>query len=460
MSKHRYARAQRSLGKYYLAKSDFPRAEEAYVKSLKISPQNHSTWFVLGSVRLRSERWEGAVEAFGRAIQLDETDAESWSNLAAALLNLGPNISSGGSADTQHQEPVRDSDAEIDDSTKSAPDPEKHVREAFVALKRAAVLKRDSYRIWQNLLLVAAKLSPPPLIDIVIAQSRLIDLRGKTEGERCVDVEVVEDLLAHLISTTSSSSSTSKSVAPSSPPTPASLRNPATQGFPKLLTDLIQKKITPLITTSRRLWLLTAKLLLYQNRPAAALATYEKAWRATLNQPGWESGFGAGSVVTRTGITRASSDASTSNEAKAAKILWTEVVDATIDLVDAYESLGEREHERGREVEVEVGVGGGMDRIDGGSEEMGRVGESEVKGALVLVLVCKQWNFKARSALRAVLARAKDGWGSQSQSEFELDVAGKHENEEKEKERDRDGDGGGRGSYTMLERRLRGLRNR
>lgn len=425
VSQNRYARAQRSLGSYYLARNDLPRAEEAYVQSLKINPQNHSIWFALGSVRLRSEHWEGAAEAFRRAIQLEETDAESWSNLAAALLSLGSSISSRSSTDTHRPRPSGDShDGEVDDTPTPAPDSENHVREAFVALKRAAVLKRDSYRIWQNLLLVATKLSPPPLIDIVIAQSRLIDLLGKTEGERCIDVEVMEGLLAHLIS--SSSSSTSNSFSPPPPPSPihslatansipngtSNSTTPTTDssqsppppptpskkppGFPKLLTDLIQNRITPLITTSRRLWLLTAKLSLYQHRPAAALATYEKAWRATLNQPGWESG------------------PSTGPEATTTQLRWNEVVDATIDLVDAYESLGEREHERGREVVAAVAMGEGVDKRMGAGTRVGGGTESESgteSGMKKSKLVCKEWKFKARSAIRGVLGRAREGWG-------------------------------------------------
>lgn len=410
VSKNRYARAQRSLGKYYLGKNDFVRAEEAYVKSLKINPQNHSIWFALGSVRLRSEQWEGAVEAFRRAIQLEETDAESWSNLAAALLSLGPDELSRKSPDTHHSIPTAESYTEIDDSPTKAPDPEKHVREAFVALKRAAALKRDSYRIWQNLLLVAAKVSPPPLIDIVIAQSRLIDLLGKSEGERCIDVEVVEGLLAHLISSSSTSNTTSSSTPPptqspisapsspnrtsTSPPPIPPIQTPPpppplTTNFPNLLTDLLLKKIPPLITTSRRLWLLTAKLLLYLHHPSAALSTYEKAWRATLNQPGWESG----------------TDAS--------RVYWNEVVEATIDLADAYESLGERERER------EAGLSQGA-------------------------VVCKEWRFKARSAIRGVLGRGREGWGG-----------GRGNGNEGEGDGDGDGDGGkGDGGWKRLEERL------
>ena len=120
-----------------------------------------------------------------------------------------------------------------------------------------------------------------------------------------------------------------------------------------MIIDLIQKKITPLITSSRRLWLVTAKLSLYLQHPSATLSAYEKAWRVTLNQPGWESG---------------------TQEARSA---WTQVLESTIDLLDGYESLGERIRE------------GGM-------------GAGE--------LVAKDWRFKARSAVRSVLARAKIGW--------------------------------------------------
>ena len=83
------------------------------------------------------------------------------------------------------------------------------------------------------------------------------------------------------------------------------------------------------------------------------MSAYEKAWRVTLNQPGWESGT------------------------QEAKNGWKEVADSTNDLLDGYESLGEMTRESG------MGAG---------------------------ELVAKDWNFKARSAVWSVLARAKEGW--------------------------------------------------
>lgn len=359
VSKCRYSRAQRSLGRHYLAIHDLTKADEAYMKSLKISPQNHSTWFALGSVRLQLEDWMGAVSAFGRAIQIEEKDAESWSNLAVALLRLPPQTSLNNSSfsDPNHEY----QDIVDNEGIMSVPNPQKHIMEAFVALKRAAVLKRDSYRIWQNLLTVAIKLSPPPYTDIIIAQTRLIELLSYLEGEKCVDIDVVEGLVAHLISTSLQSISSQdiqqSTIGTASNESGSSLpseNHPSRKtGFSKMLIDLVQKKITPLITSSRRLWLLTAKLSIHLNHPFAALTAYEKAWRVTLNKPGWESGT------------------------KESEIGWKEVSDATVELVDAYESLGERKREAG-------------------------MSEGE--------LVYKEWKFKARSAVRGVLGRAKEGW--------------------------------------------------
>ena len=363
ISNYRYARAQRSLGKHYVATGHLEKADEAYAKSLKVNPQNHPTWFALGCVRLRLEDWVGAVDAFGRAVQIDGEDAESWSNLAVALLRLPPEISASKSSEKTEEtclDHAKGNSGFGDDEQMqhvSTVDPQKHIREAFVALKRAATLKRESFRIWQNLLSVGVQLAPPPYTDVIVAQTRLIDLLGKTRGERCVDVDIVEALISHLIAITPSGREGSEMEGAPQFEGHIFDEEIASQrvGLERMIVDLVQKRITPLITSSRRLWLLTAKLSLHLRRPAATLSAYEKAWRVTLNKPGWDTGAGT----------------------ESAKDTWSEVSEATIDLVDAYESLGERTRESG------MGAG---------------------------ELVAKDWKFKARSALRSVMSRAKEGW--------------------------------------------------
>ena len=342
-----YARAQRSLGRHYFQKGDLKRADEAYLKSLRINPQNHSIWFALGCVRLQIEDWTGAVDAFTRAVQMDDQDAESWSNLAAALLQL-PSEDTDSSPDARCLDGMEEREAEPRKSYQQTKQ-QKHTHEAFVALKRAASLKRESYRIWQNLLQVAIQLSPPPYTDIIVAQSRLIELLGPTQGEKCIDIPIVEGLVDHLIqSPTPNMSPESFNGAKIE-----SQNQPKQSSYEKMVIDLVQRKIAPLVTSSRRLWLLIAKLLLHLQRPSATLSAYEKAWRVTTNQPGWDSGTAE------------------------TKDLWKDVAEATSDLADAYESLGERTRESG------LGAG---------------------------TLVAKDWKFKARSAIRGIIGRAKESW--------------------------------------------------
>ncbi|KAL8996213.1 MAG: hypothetical protein Q9169_004235 [Polycauliona sp. 2 TL-2023] len=353
VSNRRYARAQRSLGKYHFSQGNLQKADDAYSESLRVNALNHSTWFSLGCVRLQSENWAGAVDAFGRAIQVEDTDAETWSNMAAALIQLPPETSRNG-LDLRNQRLAQDTMEGEDDDSSSTPqtDPQKHIRSAFIALKRAAALKRESHRIWQNLLNVAVKLSPPPYTDIIIAQTRLIDLRSKVDGEDCIDIEVMEGLLAHLIAISptgglAADDRDGKQIDSNG----NGSTNGTRTGFSNMLLTLIQTKIMPLITTSRRLYLLVAKLSLHLRHPAAALEAYERAWRCTLNSSGWENDGEA--------------------EGK-----WRDVVDATLELVDAYESLGER---------VKEGAGSGE-------------------------LVEKGWKFKGRSALRGVVGKGKEIW--------------------------------------------------
>jgi tetratricopeptide (TPR) repeat protein len=57
---------------------------------LQVKALDHGSWFALGCALLELDQFKRAVEAFTRAVQIDHDDAESWSNMAAALLQLPP----------------------------------------------------------------------------------------------------------------------------------------------------------------------------------------------------------------------------------------------------------------------------------------------------------------------------------------------------------------------------------
>jgi tetratricopeptide (TPR) repeat protein len=377
VSKGRYARAQRSLGRYWVKQKTYPKAAGAYGKSLEVNRLNASTWFALGCVQLELEDWTAAVDSFTRTVQLETEDAEAWSNLAAALLRL-PVEDNEEDVDVNgdqvgHEEQVdmaekakepsaTDADAEKGDlnTQRTKPDPYKNTRDALSALRRAAKLKRDDARIWDNYLTVAASLPPPwtPWPEIILAQKRVIELRGKTKGEGAVDEKIVEVLVAYVISEfdypnvedldghASDSQLHDETANDEEGALPTATLRPGS--LPRELIDLMENFVMPLITTSADLWLSVAKLARWRKRPLAALEANEKAWRAVTSQPGVYEKDQAS---------------------------WEAVVVATETLVRAYEKLA--------------------------GEERERTGGKVVEG---------DWRFKARTAIRGVLGKGREMW--------------------------------------------------
>ncbi|KAI9807427.1 MAG: hypothetical protein M1833_000172 [Piccolia ochrophora] len=334
VSDRRYARAQRSLGKYYFTAKDFRKSAEAYATALKINRLNHGSWYALGCARLQLDQWDEAVDAFSNAVRIDNQDAESWSNLGAALVEKDAvrSMKPGSVSAAQEWEEILPTSEGVNPNID-------YRRDALNAFKHAANLKHDSWRIWDNVLTIAASTSPPAYTDCVVAMSRIIELRGAGIGEKCVDEQVLELLVHHILT---------RETTPEAP----SIYDKTKPGLHRMVVDLIDKQIIPLITSSSRLWHLVAKVALWRQRPGSALEAHEKAWRAVMSQPGWEVGT---------------------------ETQWNGVVGETVDLADAYESLGP------------------MPRTEG-------------LGAVEGQIVAKDWKFKARSAIRGILAKGKESW--------------------------------------------------
>ncbi|KEY75503.1 hypothetical protein BA78_0769 [Aspergillus fumigatus] len=236
VSNNRYARAQRSLARHYLSLKPpaLEKAEEAYRKSLHINRLNHSAWFALGCVQLELQKWEDAIDSFTRTVQLEDTDAEAWSNLAAAILRT-------------------------------------RKREALAALHRAAQLKHTDARIWDNVLTVAASIPPPatPFRDVVTAQRRVIELLGSKDGEKCVDIPVLSMLIDHVVDTYNYDDLLINRV----------VRSGTIAGQ---ILSLVDDSVVPLITHSAPLWLLVARVEHFRGQPSKAFEAHEKAWRASV----------------------------------------------------------------------------------------------------------------------------------------------------------------------------------
>lgn len=359
VSNARYARAQRSLGRWFAQRKRYPEAAGAYRKALAISRLNSATWFALGAVQLELQDWKGAVVSFGRCVRDGgEEDAMAWSNLAVALLK-------GGGDEEEEEvetttETIRDDQVEKEDesivnslaeldldippqapavqqSTNLEPFPTfpptgskkyKSNQAALTVLQQAVRLSPLDSRIWDNYLTAASSIPPPrtPWSLIIHAQRQIITLRSARDGERCVDLKILSALVDHVVS--------------SSP----GARPDLGKTVAGLVVDLLESAIVPLITTRQELWWLTAEVRRWRGQDPQALEAAEKAWRVLIQRL---------------------QDDDDHHDGGGGKENWDAAVDGTVRLVGWYR---------------DILVAGG------------------------------KWKFKAKSAVRAVMGKGKDRW--------------------------------------------------
>src|ERR1700742_1795115 len=64
-------------------------AEALYRQILAVKPNDAEAWHLLGIIGLQSRRFEFAAELIGRAVTLDASSAEAYSNLGEAFRLVG-----------------------------------------------------------------------------------------------------------------------------------------------------------------------------------------------------------------------------------------------------------------------------------------------------------------------------------------------------------------------------------
>ena len=91
VSKNKYIRAYRCLGRFCFNKNRINEAINYYEKALEINPLFPNIWFTLGCANLTIKNWEGAIRAFSQSIQIDDSTGEGWANLANAFSQIKKN---------------------------------------------------------------------------------------------------------------------------------------------------------------------------------------------------------------------------------------------------------------------------------------------------------------------------------------------------------------------------------
>lgn len=88
LSKGRFPRAKRTLGKICYDRQEFDKACHHLTQALEVQPLVHTAWYLKGICCMRLERWNEGVKAFVRCIQQDEEVGEAWANMGAIHMHL------------------------------------------------------------------------------------------------------------------------------------------------------------------------------------------------------------------------------------------------------------------------------------------------------------------------------------------------------------------------------------
>lgn len=303
ISKNRYARAQRTLGDYFTKQGDLEKAREAYMKATIVNRQNEDTWSRLGDIDLAVGNWDGAVVAFQQSIMIDDTDAKTYSNLGSALLSkYSEMLSLQKAAPVAHKD---DDDEEVTfTKTSNDPSPKEILRQALTAYKRGAAIAHDNWKIWDNVITIAGRMSPPSFPEILLGMRNILRIRGPTIGEDAVDIDILRALVLEVTSRERSGGEVGE----------GGVYVPPRGSLARATINVVDEEVVPLITKRAGLWTLVEKLSLYRRDFASALSCAEKAWRMSQGE-GWLENTD----------------------------MWKGVVAATDNLVSAYENYGPQE---------------------------------------------------------------------------------------------------------------------
>ncbi|CAN8101952.1 unnamed protein product [Discula destructiva] len=336
ISKYRYARAQKSLAEHYLVQKDWIKAREAYQLAVSVNRLSPEMWSRLGDINLRLGEFEDAAESFTRAIgSSNDTaggeDARTWSNLGSALYSMYQEVIEkvrdaqvNGDNEPSNASGIKADDEEDDEplcATKTTKSPSIILAQAMNAYKRGASIAHDNWRIWDNVITLAARMQPMPFFEIIQALRAIIRIR---KTEEALDADILRLLLAEGVQ--------SKDIGPGE-----GVYEPPRGSVERNMNEMLENEIVPLITHRSELWELLSRLRLWRRDLTGAVDASEKAWRAAVG--------GAGSAL--------SVDDAKKDEAAASRNwleneeAWKVVVQRTEELVAMLETQGPRVPEIG-----------------------------------------------------------------------------------------------------------------
>jgi tetratricopeptide (TPR) repeat protein len=340
VSNRRFGRAQKSLGELYLQQKDWAKAREAYKLAVGVNRLSPELWSRLGDIALRLGDFPDAADAFQRGIgasndQEGGEGARTWSNLGTALLSWYREIvKENKGLRIQKSVDSKKEDDDEDDATLVANDDKGEdetampataraaalkkpaytlIQDALTAFKRGATIANSNWRIWDNVISLAASLSPKPALeDVILGTSNVLRIRN---SEDAIDGEVLSLLLREITKEPATTHGDG-------------IYDPPRGSLQSRVISLFEDTIVPLITTNSEAWSLVSRLRAWRRDYAGALDAAEKGWRAA-------TGGASGSTLSASAGT-----SSTVIDWQTDASAWETVVERTGELVAAYENYG------------------------------------------------------------------------------------------------------------------------
>ena len=354
VSSHRYARAQKSLGEYYLQQKNLSKAREAYKLATEVNRLSPELWSRLGDISLNLGDFDAAAKAYNKCIaSANDTegggDGRTWSNLGSALWSL---YLERTAKDAKQPPPPGIKDKALEDeeeedtsdpaSTSTEPTPSQILSQSLQAYKKGATIAHSNWRIWDNVLTISTRLSPPAITDTLVALMHIIRIR---KTETCLDTDILSALLNDVVLSKEKTT-----------PSAAGIYDPPRGSHERHVMRLFEEEIVPLITYRAELWALVSKLRGWRRDFTGAVDASERAWRATF-------GSSSSGLLTSEG-----ENGSEGKDWATDKDAWTEMVRRTEELISVLENWGPQTEMAGR------------------------------------------WKGKAKSAVRSVMGKGKEMW--------------------------------------------------
>eukprot|EP00731_Ephydatia_muelleri_P026260 Em0018g360a len=152
LANHRSARAQKSLGMWYLKQQKYKECAESLQLSLGVNALQDGVWFCLGHAASKLGDYDLAVKALQHCVSIEPDNAEAWNNLAAQFVYKKDKI------------------------------------RASHAYKEAIKCNYESWKIWENYIMVSLDIGD--FEEVIKSYHRLLDLK-----EKFCDSEVLQHLV-------------------------------------------------------------------------------------------------------------------------------------------------------------------------------------------------------------------------------------------------------------------------